>query len=46
METREKKITEHILHCDKCGKEITGWSRSAVEWNMEIHKMTSHKERK
>jgi len=48
MKKRIKKIerekVEYYIKCPLCDKEITGTSPSMMEYNLETHMRTKHKE--
>jgi hypothetical protein len=37
METRQVMIQEFVETCPKCGKEVSGTSKKAVEHNFKVH---------
>lgn len=39
--TKEQKLL--MDKCEKCGKEITGYTEKQVNFRMKMHKFTKHK---
>lgn len=42
---KEIKRKQFYLKCIDCGQEIKGLSKSAVLWNLNIHRHAKHKDK-